>query len=143
MFKKLISQAATSSNEPIDTIMGPNTHFKGTLTYEGSVRIDGKFDGKIETNGSLVIGEGATVKADVIAGRAVVSGHLHGNIEASESVEVLPTGRIFGDILTPELQLSRGVTLEGNCVINRRADGSVSLNISDASKGAVSSVKKA
>ena len=131
MFKKLLNEAASAANEAIDTVMGPGTHFKGVLSFEGSVRIDGKFDGEISTTGLLVIGEGALVKANIRAGRAVVAGQIHGNITALDSLEVQPTARILGDISTPELQLARGVTLEGKCVINRRADGSMGLNIGE------------
>lgn len=132
MFKKLLSDAAaTAAGEVIDTVMGAGSHFKGVLSFEGSVRIDGKFDGEISTSGLLVVGEGALVKANVRAGRAVVAGQVHGNINTTESLEVQPTGRIMGDISTPELQLARGVTLEGKCVINRRPDGSMALNIGE------------
>lgn len=133
MLKKFLNQAVDTAGpaETIDTVMGTGTHFKGVLSFEGSVRIDGKFDGEISTTGSLVIGDGAVVKANVRVGRAVVAGQIHGNITATESLEVLPTGRILGDISTPELQLARGVTLEGKCVINRKADGTVSLNIGE------------
>lgn len=133
MFKKLMNQVAVSAaeGESIDTVLGPSTHFKGVLTFEGSVRIDGKFDGEVSAGGTLIVGEGATVKANIRVGRIVVAGQIHGDIEATESLEVQPTGRIFGDIQTPELQLARGVTLEGKCVINRKPDGSIALNISD------------
>ena len=140
MLRKLMNQVATNAAEgdSIDTLLGPGTHFKGVLTFEGSVRIDGKFDGEIASGGMLIVGEGATVKANVRVHRAVVAGQVHGDIEATESCEVQPTGRIFGDISTPELQLARGVTLEGKCVINRRADGSMAVNIGEpaASKAA-------
>lgn len=140
MLKKFMTQVAEpSSVESIDTVLGPGTHFKGVLTFEGSVRIDGKFDGEISAGGMLIVGEGSTIKANVRVGRIVVAGQVHGDIEAKESVEVQPTGRIFGDIFTPELQLARGVTLEGKCVINKRADGSIALNIADADSPKVSS----
>lgn len=132
MFKKLLNDVTSSAAaESIDTVLGTGTHFKGVLSFEGSVRIDGKFDGEISTSGTLVVGEGAMVKANVRVGRALVAGQIQGNITATESLEVQPTGRIQGDIQTPELQLARGVTLEGKCVINRRADGSMALNIGE------------
>lgn len=134
MLGKIISKTAAtaSAGDSIDTVFGPSTHFKGVLSFEGSVRIDGKFDGEISAGGTLVIGEGAMVKANIRVGQVVVAGQVHGDIEATESLEVQPTGRIYGDIQTPELQLARGVTLEGKCVINRRPDGSMALNIGDS-----------
>lgn len=132
LMKKFLSKVTESQvgdETDIDTVLGPGTHFKGVLTFEGSVRIDGKFDGEISSNGALVVGEGSTIKANIRVGRVVVSGQVHGDIDATESVEVQPTGRVYGDIRTPELQLARGVTLEGKCVINKRADGSMAVNI--------------
>ncbi len=130
MLKRLMSQVSEpAAAEAIDTVLGPHTHFKGVLGFEGSVRIDGKFDGEITAGGLLVVGEGAVIRANVRVSRVVVAGHVHGDIEATESLQVQPTGRVFGDISTPELQLARGVTLEGRCTINRRPDGAVSLNI--------------
>jgi cytoskeletal protein CcmA (bactofilin family) len=117
-------------------LLGPGTHFKGVLSFEGLVRIDGKFDGEVASGGTLIVGEGSTVKANVRVKRVVVAGQIHGDIEAMESCEVQPTGRIFGDISTPELQLARGVTLEGKCVINRRPDGSMAVNIGGAASPA-------
>lgn len=134
MLKKFMNQVATptAEGESIDTVLGPSTHFKGVLSFEGSVRIDGKFDGEISAGGMLVVGEGSTVKANIRVGRIVVAGQIHGDIQATESLEVQPTGRIFGDIQTPELQLARGVTLEGKVVINRKPDGSMAVNIGDS-----------
>ncbi len=130
MFKKIMTQVAESGgSEAIDTILGPGTHFKGVLTFEGSVRIDGKFDGEIAAGSLLVVGEGSIVKANVRVNRAVIAGQIQGDIEATESLEVQPTGRIFGDIQTPELQLARGVTLEGRVIINKRADGTMAVSI--------------
>ena len=86
MLKKFMNQVATSpASESIDTVLGPDTHFKGVLAFEGTVRIDGKFDGEISTGGLLVVGEGATIKANVRVGRAMVAGQIHGDIEARES----------------------------------------------------------
>ncbi|OGH60349.1 MAG: hypothetical protein A3G34_09920 [Candidatus Lindowbacteria bacterium RIFCSPLOWO2_12_FULL_62_27] len=133
MLKKFMNQVAATApaGETIDTVLGASTHVKGVLTFEGSVRIDGKFDGEISAGGTLVIGEGSIVNANVRVARVVVAGQVHGDIAATESLEVQPTGRIYGDIQTPELQLSRGVTLEGKCVINRKPDGSLAVNIGE------------
>lgn len=135
MFKKIMTQVAEpGGGEAIDTILGPGTHFKGVLSFEGSVRIDGKFDGEIAAGSLLVVGEGAVIKANIRVNRAVIAGNVQGDIDANESVEVQPTGRIGGDIQTPELQLARGVTLEGRCIINKRADGSMAINIGNKSE---------
>lgn len=136
MLKGLMSRSPDSSAADagiIDTVLGPGTHFKGVLSFEGSVRIDGKFDGEIAHGGMLVVGEGAVINANVRVKRIVVAGQVHGDIEATESLEVQPTGRIYGDIQTPELQLARGVTLEGKVVINRKSDGSMAVNIGESS----------
>ena len=80
-FMSKVTESQVGDEADIDTVLGPGTHFKGVLTFEGSVRIDGKFDGEITSNGSLVVGEGATIKANVRVGRVVVSGQVHVDID--------------------------------------------------------------
>jgi hypothetical protein len=64
----------------IETVIGPNAHFRGNLISEGGIRIDGIFEGNIETTGNLVIGESAKVIADIRANNISISGAVKGNI---------------------------------------------------------------
>jgi cytoskeletal protein CcmA (bactofilin family) len=99
----------------INTLLGRGSEFEGKLTFEGTVRIDGKLSGEIFSDDVLVIGEGAEVHAEIDVGEVIVQGTVVGNIRAKRSVEVHSPGRVRGDITTPSLQIDKGVMFEGRC----------------------------
>lgn len=91
-----------NKNAPIDkieTIIGPNSSFSGKLVCDGSVRIDGVCEaGLIQTVGNIVIGPDAKVAADLMAENVSVSGAVTGNIKAADRLEILSTGKVWGDV---------------------------------------------
>src|SRR5688500_10727384 len=99
----------------VHTLLGKGSEFEGKLTFEGQVRIDGKFNGHISTKDTLVIGEGARVSAEIAAGTVIVNGIVEGNIRATQMVELHQPGRVKGSIETPSLAMDRGVIFEGTC----------------------------
>jgi cytoskeletal protein CcmA (bactofilin family) len=99
----------------VHTLLGKGSEFEGKLTFEGQVRIDGKFTGQITTKDTLVIGEGAKVTAEISAGTVIVNGVVEGNIRANQTVELHQPGRVKGSIETPALSMDRGVIFEGTC----------------------------
>ncbi|HEY3446003.1 MAG TPA: polymer-forming cytoskeletal protein [Myxococcales bacterium] len=88
---------------------------EGTLTFQGEGRIAGRFTGKIISQGSLWLEQGAVVKAEIQVATVVVLGEVEGNIKATASVELKPGARVRGDIETPVLVIERGAVLEGKC----------------------------
>jgi cytoskeletal protein CcmA (bactofilin family) len=102
------------SMSDVHTILGPESRFQGTLSFEGTVRIDGHFKGDINTNDVLVVGQGAKVEAEVKVGTIVINGEVHGNIFAKTAVEIHAPGKVKGNITTPVLVIDRGVVFEGN-----------------------------
>ncbi|UCF97704.1 MAG: polymer-forming cytoskeletal protein [Spirochaetaceae bacterium] len=101
--------------EKITTTLGKETSFNGVLRFKESLKIDGTFEGEIESPGFLYIENGATVKANIKVGSVVVGGVVRGNIEASERLEMLTTGKVFGNIRTAKLNIADGVVFEGKC----------------------------
>ncbi len=97
------------------TILGPEAAFEGKLTFQGQVRIDGKFKGEIFTEDVVVIGKDAEVLASVNVGSLKLHGLLRGNVRASSAVELYPPARLYGDIETPNLTIQNGVIFEGAC----------------------------
>ena len=97
----------------LNALLGRGSEFEGKLTFEGTVRIDGKFTGTIVTDDTLVVGEGAKVSAEVTCGTIVVHGEVVGNIRARGSVELHQPARVRGNIETPSLMVDRGVIFEG------------------------------
>ena len=99
----------------VHTLLGKGSEFEGKLTFEGQVRIDGKFSGQIFTKDVLVIGDGAKVSAEINAGTVIVNGVVEGNIRATGTIELHQPGRVKGNIETPSLSMDKGVIFEGSC----------------------------
>ncbi|MGH2521321.1 MAG: bactofilin family protein [Anaerolineales bacterium] len=96
----------------IETVLGPGIHYKGTLNGAAGVRIEGAFDGSINVKGPVVITDGAKVTADIQASVVSVGGSLKGNITAGK-VEILSTGRVWGDLMTSAFATEEGAFLRG------------------------------
>jgi cytoskeletal protein CcmA (bactofilin family) len=101
--------------EKITTTLGRETVFAGNMRFSKSLKIDGKFEGEIESDGFLYVEEGAVVKADIKVGSIVIGGTIHGNIVATDKLEMLSTGQVFGNIRTAKLRIADGVIFEGKC----------------------------
>jgi cytoskeletal protein CcmA (bactofilin family) len=101
----------------INAFLGEGAEFKGVLTFEGTVRIDGKLDGEIVSRDTLVIGESAEVKAEITVGTLVVSGTVRGNVTASTRIEAHRPARLYGNLRTPALSIEEGVLFEGSCAM--------------------------
>ena len=101
--------------QEVTTLLGRGSEFEGKLTFEGTVRIDGKLSGEIFTDDVLIIGEGADVKAEINVGSIIIEGSVQGNITAKRSVEIRTPGRVRGNITTPSLYVEKGVIFDGNC----------------------------
>ncbi len=101
-----------------DNVLGENSFFSGNFNINGSLRVDGRFEGKQLQAEQLYIGRTGKVRTNVSAVTVMVEGLIIGNISASTRVHLMPTARILGDIKTPELIIHNGVILEGRCTIS-------------------------
>ena len=115
MFKK--TQTPGVLGGKIDNLLGPNTSFNGTLKSDGNLRIDGLCQGRIETAGNVIIGPSAKVLADIVANTVQVWGAVRGNITAHGRLEILPTGRVWGDIRVSSLLIDEGGVFRGQCLM--------------------------
>ncbi|MDR2105327.1 MAG: polymer-forming cytoskeletal protein [Deferribacteraceae bacterium] len=97
----------------IDALLGQNTSFNGTLAFDGIVRIDGNFEGKIKTNDTLVIAEYGKVSADVEAGVVKIMGEFSGTIIAKTKVEMFKPALVQGKLSTPSIRMEEGVIFNG------------------------------
>jgi len=98
-------------------ILDVDASMQGTLAFKDPVnlRINGNFEGKLDTKGSLIIGENASVAADISGEKIVVAGKLTGNINAAKTLNILSTAHIVGDVTTPELSVEAGAVMHGRC----------------------------
>ncbi len=101
----------------ITASVGNETSFKGHLTYEGTVKIDGKVEGEIIAKDTLIIGEKAEINADIKVGRLISYGKIVGNIIASDRADFFAPATIRGSIQSPVISLDDGVVFEGECKI--------------------------
>lgn len=101
------------ANEDVSAFVGKGVEFKGTISYNGTVRIDGFLDGEIHTEGVLLVGEEAVITAKVTAGTIVCKGKITGDVVAKEKVKLRAPAVVSGGIKTPMLSIEEGVFFNG------------------------------
>jgi cytoskeletal protein CcmA (bactofilin family) len=114
------SPVPIAGNGKILSVIGKGSTFKGEIVCEGGARIDGSFEGTLLVKGPLVIGETARIVADINADAVSVAGSVKGNITAKK-VDIMRTGRIYGDLITGSFTTEEGGFLRGQV---RMTDGS-------------------
>jgi len=104
----------------IATTLGKETSFSGILRFKEPLHIKGKFEGEIDSLGKLFIDCDAVVNARLIrASSVVIGGVVHGDIEAADRLEMLPSAKVYGNIRTSKLRIADGVVFEGKCEMIR------------------------
>ena len=97
------------------TLLGRGVDFKGIVSFDGTVRVDGRVEGEIRTTGTLIVGEHAVIKGIVSAGVLMNSGKINGTITANEKIQILKPGILVGDIRTPIIAIEEGSHFHGMC----------------------------
>jgi cytoskeletal protein CcmA (bactofilin family) len=97
------------------TFLGRGVDFKGVVSFEGTVRIDGRLEGEIRTKGTLVVGERAIIKGLISAGTLITGGKIHGNVIATDKVQILKTAILIGDVTAPNFSMEEGAHFQGSC----------------------------
>ncbi|MCX5703837.1 MAG: polymer-forming cytoskeletal protein [Candidatus Omnitrophica bacterium] len=100
-----------------EKILDVDAAMQGRLTFKDPVnmRINGKFEGSLETKGNLTIGPTAVVIADIVGDNIIVGGKVKGSIIAKERLTLLPTAILEGDIYPAKLNIAEGAIMEGRC----------------------------
>ncbi len=114
MFKKEDKQNINLEGKVIDI----ETGIEGNVKFSGpiSLRINGKFEGELETKGILIIGENADVKAKIVKGDTItIAGKVKGDIVCSKCLELAASARVIGNVQTPLFAVSKGAILKGDC----------------------------
>jgi cytoskeletal protein CcmA (bactofilin family) len=106
----------------LEAFLGKNTSFEGKMSFEGMVRLDGKFDGEIFSGDILIIGEMAIVNAKIKVGTLLVDGKFTGNVHARDKIEIHSTGELNGNINTPALVIKEGGIFDGTCKMDKGAE---------------------
>lgn len=103
------------AKEEVKAFLGEGTEFKGLLSFEGTVRIDGKFEGEVVSKDILILGESAILNAEISIGTIIVRGKMTGNIVAANKIEIRSKGEVIGNIRTPLLFVEENAVLDGKC----------------------------
>jgi cytoskeletal protein CcmA (bactofilin family) len=109
--------AAAAPVSGLETTIGSNTFFRGDIQSDGGIRVQGVFEGNIDITGNLVITDGAKVVGEVTANNISVSGQVNGNVNGNR-VEILETGRVWGDLTVNSLLLNEGAYLLGQVTMH-------------------------
>lgn len=130
--------------EDISAFVGKGVEFRGTISYSGTVRIDGTLEGEIRTDGTLLVGEEAVIQAKVTAGTIVCKGKITGDVLAKERVKLRAPAVINGSVKTPMLSMEDGVLFNGGLEMNQGVrDSGQSGTVHPLSSGNVNTVKRA
>ncbi len=111
------------SSDEMVAFLGKGTSFKGIITYNGSIRIDGTVEGEIISQGDLIIGESAVIDAKVSVGSIVCGGKITGDLQASQKIHLLSTAKLSGSLNTPTLVIDEGVAFNGHCEMKKQVSG--------------------
>lgn len=99
----------------IKAYLGEDTVFSGTLSFNGVVRIDGKMDGEVNTDDTLIVGENGVLEANINAGTVICRGKIKGTIKASKRIEIHNNSEVVGNISAPALLVENGAIFDGTC----------------------------
>lgn len=103
------------------TILGPDAVFKGELSFDKGMRVQGRIEGKISTAGRLHVAKEAKVEADVDAGAIVVEGSVKGNLNATDRIELKNSARYEGDLACSKLTVDEGAVFSGHVNVGPEA----------------------
>ena len=107
-----------------EKVLDVDASMQGTLIFKDSVnlRINGTFEGILNTKGSLMIGERAVVNADITGESIVIAGRVNGNVTALKELKLISPARVIGDIRSPLLSIAEGVIFDGTSRMLSKAD---------------------
>ena len=121
-----------SQIEEVQAVLGKGAEFIGKLIFDGAVRIDGDFQGEIYGQGSLEIGEGAQVKANIAVKAIYIGGNVQGTIEVKEKINIISTGKFYGDVRTPIFVMEEGALFDGRSSMVEAVDEKVKIHSAEA-----------
>ncbi len=117
------SDSRMIEEKDVDTVLAEDIDFSGTMKFKKSLMIKGKFEGKIDAEGHLILGPNSVVKATIKAGVVTNYGKIIGNVEAIKKLELLKGAELNGDIKTPDLIIESGCIFNGNCTMSPSQQG--------------------
>ena len=104
----------TAPRQPVgfETVLGANSTMKGDFKSQANVRLDGTFEGQLEIEGNVLVGETARITADIHARNVSIAGAVRGNVSGNK-IQLLRTGRVWGDISAQAITTEEGAFIDG------------------------------
>lgn len=130
LLEVVMAQSEVRSDE-IRAFLGEGTEFKGLLSFQGTVRIEGKLEGEVVTKDTLIVGGNADIKAEITVGTVISEGKIVGNVTASKRVEIRSKSRLIGNIKTPSLMIEEGAIFDGTCQMEKGEEKVIHLKAKD------------
>ena len=103
---------------PSKNVLNSDVEIKGNVKFAGELTLEGKLEGEVNSDGTLIIGETGRVNGNVSAGIVSVRGKINGNITARDKIEIKSKAEVFGDIRSAKLAIEEGVTFVGKTEVN-------------------------
>jgi len=98
-----------------ENVFAAGTSITGNVKAHGNVRIEGEIEGELTTDGDIIVGKDADVRAKLTGRSVAVAGVVHGDIRAEGRLEILASGRVWGDVQVGSLEIAEGGLLRGVC----------------------------
>ncbi len=110
---KLGKNNDNSFSSDIETVIGKNTQIKGSIHGSGNMRVDGMVEGEISITGEIVVGDAGRVIGNISGRSVLISGEVTGNISAESKLEIMPNGKLYGDVNASVLSIAEGAVFRG------------------------------
>ncbi len=135
---RAISESETMARDikegRLSGFVGSGTTLTGETNFQAMLRIDGHLTGKVSSdNGTLIVGTGGQVDANINVAEALISGRVNGDIVATEKLQLGRTARVVGNIQTPRLTMEDGAILEGGCSMLKAKESMEKRNMEETS----------
>ncbi len=118
----LSNDGSASVSSTLLGVTGDTAKLEGKFDIADSIEIECEVGGELNVGGKFIIGQRGTVRADVQTVDAIIHGEYEGNLIATGSVEITPTGRVEGNLKTNSLVISRGGLFNGNVAKLKESD---------------------
>lgn len=112
----------SKSSQKVDkaeSIIGGQSEVTGDLNVKGTLQVDGSIKGQVKAD-HVVLTESSRIKGDITAHKIIVSGKVEGNLKAEEAIEIMPRGKVTGDVFTNRISVAEGGELNGKVVMSER-----------------------
>jgi cytoskeletal protein CcmA (bactofilin family) len=106
-------EARVPDSAPRASVLGPTLRFRGELSAQEDLIIQGSVEGSITHTQSLTVGTDGSMKGDIRARVIVIDGKVEGDLYATESVNIRATAKVKGNVFAPRVGITEGAFFQG------------------------------